>query len=225
MKLTKERQKETGAFYTPKIWADLAVEYMRNFVPNLEAFTFYDPAAGEGAILDALPANCTKIASTLEAEDVEILKAKGYLDAFQFDFLDGSLDIWDLHGDFGDIKPTRCLAKALMEPEKLIVFTNPPYVDLPASHLSYAKTKYKTNDATALFYYRIVKEIKPFLLCGFNKLNLLQSANSHKFRQELKFGERIQVIPKPIFLSPSKSWGLKGNFPIAFNMMLGFDIF
>lgn len=36
MKLTKERQKETGAFYTPKIWADKAVEYMRKVVPNFD---------------------------------------------------------------------------------------------------------------------------------------------------------------------------------------------
>jgi hypothetical protein len=30
MKLTKEQQKATGAFYTPKRWADLAVKYIHN---------------------------------------------------------------------------------------------------------------------------------------------------------------------------------------------------
>ena len=225
MKLTKERQKETGAFYTPKIWADLAVQYIQKFVRDLEGFTFYDPAAGEGALLDALPANCAKIASTLEAEDVKILKAKGYENAFQFDFLSESLDILDLHGEFGDTKPSRCLAKAMMQPEKLIIFTNPPFVKLPATHSSYAKTRYKTNDATALFFYRILKEIQPFLLCSFNKMDIWQADSQRKLRNDLKVYQRLKVIDSPIFLSPSDSWGLKGQFPIAFNMLLGFDIF
>ena len=59
--------------------------------------------------------------------------------------------------------------------------------------------------------------MNPILLCSFNKLDLIQ-ANTHlRFRNDTRFHERILKI----FLSPSKSWGLKGNFPIAFNIVIG----
>ena len=152
MELSRKRREETGAFYTPKVWADLAVQYILSVIPDPENYIFYDPAAGEGALLDALPANCRKIASTLEVEDVEILKAKGYKDAFQFDFLDESLDILDLYGDIDNPKPSRCLAKAMMQRERLIIFTNPPFIHLPASNSCFAKKRYKDNKAVCLFF-------------------------------------------------------------------------
>lgn len=118
MKLTTERQKETGAFYTPKWIAELAVKYIQKVVPVLDGFMFYDCAAGEGALLDALPESCEKYATTLEAEDVDILRDKGYT-ANQFDFLGGNVDklgmLWEARHE-----------------NRLIVFTNPPYVKLPA---------------------------------------------------------------------------------------------
>ncbi len=40
MKLSVKRQQETGAFYTPKIWADLAVKYIKEVLPMLEGFVF-----------------------------------------------------------------------------------------------------------------------------------------------------------------------------------------
>jgi hypothetical protein len=210
MKLTKERQKETGAFYTPKIWADKAVEYMRNFVPNLEDYCFWDMAAGEGALLEALPENCVKYGTTLEREDFIILRDKGF-DCNVFDFLNGKLE---------NIMWLKDVPK-----EKLIIFTNPPFVKLPATHTSYAKTRYGTNDATALFFYRILEEIQPFLLCSFNKMDIWQAPIMKPVRKQLRLRERLNCISTPIFCSPSHSWGLKGEFPIAFNMMLGFDIF
>ena len=51
MNLTKQRQKDTGAFYTPKMWADLAVKYIIEVVPNIEEFVFLDVCCGEGALL------------------------------------------------------------------------------------------------------------------------------------------------------------------------------
>ncbi len=211
MKLTKERQKETGAFYTPKIWADKAVEYMRKIVPNLEDYYFWDVAAGEGALLDALPENCERYATTLEWEDYKFLSAEKPYAANCVDFL---------NVDFDNIEWLKNVPR-----ERLIIFTNPPFVKLPATHSSYAKTRYKTNDATALFFYRILKEIKPFLLCSFNKMDLFQSPQMKTVRRELSLFNRLNCIDSNMFASPSHSWGLKGEFPIAFNMLLGFDIF
>lgn len=199
MKLTTERQKETGAFYTPKLWADLAVKYIQQIVPNMQDYFFWDMAAGEGALLEALPDNVEKYATTLEKEDVNILRNKG-IKANQFDFLDGDISK---------------LMEIQANKHRLIVFTNPPYFKLKESHDCYAKRKYNTNDSVALFYYRIIKEVDPVLLCGFNKLDLYQASSLKNFRTDTRLLERTLNL----FLCPSDSWGLKGSFPIAFNIL------
>ena len=197
MILSTKKQKETGAFYTPKIWADLAVKYIIEVCPNIEDFVFLDVCCGEGALLEALPKGVEKYGTTLEWEDVEICRDKG-LQVWQLDFL---------KDDISEILPESKM-------KRLIVFTNPPYVKLPASSNLF-QLKYKTNDATALFYYRIIKELNPVLLCGFNKLDLYQAQAHERFRNETQIREK--TIKQ--FLSPSKSWNLKGDFPISFNII------
>lgn len=198
MILSKKRQKETGAFYTPKIWADFAVKEIMKILPNIEDFVFYDPCCGEGALLESLPKGVEKYGTTLEWEDVEICRNKG-LQVWQLDFL---------NDDISDILPQSKM-------ERLIVLTNPPYVKLPSSDNSFAKITYKTNDATALFYYRILKELQPILLSGFNKMDLFKSPRHKKFRDETNLYKRT----KKMFIVPSKSWNLNGNFPIGFNII------
>lgn len=197
MKLSIEHQKKTGAFYTPKIWADLAVKYIKEVCPNIEDYVFLDVCCGEGALLEALPKGVEKYGTTLEWEDVEICRNKGF-QVWQLDFL---------KEDIAEILP-------LSKLERLIIFTNPPYVKLPVGSSRFQK-KYNNNDATALFYYRILNELKPLLLCGFNKLDLYQAKIHHTFRYETKIRQR--TIKQ--FLSPSKSWGLNGDFPISFNII------
>jgi len=198
VELTLERQKSTGAFYTPKIWADKAVQYIAEIVPNMQDYLFYDPAAGEGALLEALPSNVEKYATTLEREDVTILRDKGII-ANQFDFLNG--DISKLH--------------YLREnAHRIIVLTNPPYLKSTPDCL--AKNMYKSNDSTALFIYRIVNEIKPILICTFSKLDLFQASSQQQFRRDIPIFE----MTNKMFLTPSKSWGLKGNFPISFSILI-----
>lgn len=199
MVLKKEYQKKTGAFYTPKIWADLAVEYILKICPNMEDYVFYDPCCGEGALLESLPKGVEKYGTTLEWEDVEICRDKGF-QVWQLDFL---------NDDLTDLLPKNKM-------KRLIIFTNPPYVKLPKDHNSYAYKKYKTNDATALFYHRIFDDISPVLLCAFNKLDLYQARSHESFRKKTKFVDK--TISQ--FLSPSKSWNLKGNFPISFNIII-----
>ncbi|GIZ15284.1 hypothetical protein [Capnocytophaga catalasegens] len=202
MKLSKERQKQTGAFYTPKIWADLAVEYMRAYLPlPLEYYTFYDPTAGEGVLLEALPENCEKYASTLEEEDVKIMQNKG-IKAWQFDFLND--DIFHL--------PHRIFQAQMSN--KLVVFMNPPYVKLPAEPKSRTQDVYSTNDSVECFYYRVGFELSPVFLCSFNKLDILQSPKMANFRWFFTNGRPLIKN----FISNSKTWGLSGEFPIGFMM-------
>lgn len=201
MKLTRERKEQTGAFYTPKVWADLAVKYILAILPYPEHYTYYDPAAGEGALLDALPAHFNKIASTLEAEDVEILKAKGYKNAFQFDFLDEPIGGLELNS-------SSPMLEVLKQREKLIIFTNPPYNHLPASNKSFAKLKYKENKALNLFFYRIIYELKPMMLCSFNKMDIWQGGECVEFRKKFNpynYLVRGLNIPKKQF-SNKEEW-------------------
>lgn len=200
MELTKQRQKDTGAFYTPKIWADLAVKYILEVCPNIEDFVFLDVCCGEGALLEALPKGVEKYGTTLEWEDVEICRDKGF-QVWQLDFL---------KDDISEILPPNKM-------ERLIIFTNPPFVKLPANQYQFLRNKYKTNDATALVFHRIISELNPLLLCSFNKTDIWQAQSHKSFRQQ--FNIYKNVVGKT-FLTPSKSWGLKGDFPIIFNIFL-----
>ena len=53
MDMTTDRRQKTGAYYTPRPWAELAVRYLRGVLPEFDRCKFYDPAAGEGALLNA----------------------------------------------------------------------------------------------------------------------------------------------------------------------------
>lgn len=203
MELCVQRRKDTGAFYTPKAWADKAVQYLARTLPEpLHYYVWYDPAGGEGALLEALPPECVRFGSTLEAEDVEIMRNKG-IDAMQFDFLDG------------DLSQLPKMLHYAANMGRLIVFTNPPYFKLKASHLCFAKTEYGSNDSVLLFFYRIYRELMPQYLASFNKLDILMPG-----------GKMIEAVNEIVtssrclggFTSPSKTWGLSGEFSIAFNM-------
>lgn len=198
MQLSSKRQKDTGAFYTPKMWADLAVKYISDIFPTMEDFVFYDPCCGEGALLEALPKGVEKYGTTLEWDDVEICRNKGF-QVWQLDFL---------KDDLSDILPPSKMGR-------LIIFTNPPYVKLPANYYESQKI-YKTNDATALVYYRVFNALNPIALCSFNKTDVLQASSMVKFRKDTGFYDNVIKA----FLCPSESWGLKGKFPIAFNIII-----
>lgn len=94
MKMDESHRAETGAFYTPKPWADKAVECLLRHVPCLDGFTVYDPAAGEGSLLDALPEGTDCFGSTLESEDCGIMLRKGHA-CQQFDFLHNNFRFLD----------------------------------------------------------------------------------------------------------------------------------
>ncbi len=205
MKLTEERKKATGAFYTPKEWAELAVKYISYEVGDLKDYLFYDPACGEGSLLEALPNEVEKFGTTLESEDVRICREKGFK-VCQMDFLDYK-EPFGLEHHFKGI-----------DRSKIIVFTNPPYFKLKTDQYQEIKERYSTNDSVALFYSRILSELCPSLLCGFNKMDIYQSQQLKNFRTEYDLFNSV----KSGFLTSSKTWGLKGRFPIVFNIIGNF---
>lgn len=208
MKMDESHRAETGAFYTPKPWADKAVECLLRHVPCLDGFTVYDPAAGEGSLLDALPEGTDCFGSTLESEDCGIMLRKGHA-CQQFDFL---------HNNFRFLDDTVLSAS---ENGSLIVLTNPPYRKLQAGECGLMRRVYPEcgTDATALFLLRIAEELHPVLTCSFTKLDIYQSPNMERFRS------RFGVFQRHLdgFICPSMAWpGLKGKFPIVFSVFASF---
>lgn len=206
MQLTAEQQTATGAFYTPRVWADKAVEALGRVLGDLTQYTFWDPCAGEGALLDALPENVLKVATTLEWQDVEILRGKGYL-AAQYDIL---REAW------ADMLPM--LVRYPLK--KLVVFTNPPFVSLPASARGwYAVEKYGAwgrNNAVALILLRLAYEVPYSYLATFSKLDLFHGNSMAGFREQWAW---IGGTSLGGFVCPSMSWpGLKGQWPLLFSM-------
>lgn len=208
MQMTDTHRAKTGAYYTPSQWARLAERYLAKVVPCLDGFTVYDPAAGEGALLDALPDGTERVGSTLERADVEILLRKGYT-AQQFDFSRQNL---------------RFLDESILEASQsgtLIVLTNPPYRKMAAGECALMKRTHHEccGDLTALFLLRALRELKPALICSFTKTDIYQATSMKPFRDAFDpFG---RLVSRP-FLCPSTSWpGLKGSFPIAFSVWFG----
>ena len=207
MELDYDQRISTGAFYTPKMRADFCVERLHRVLPTFEGFTFYDPAAGEGALLDALPAGTDCYASTIESKDVEILRAKGY-EAEQFDFL--TMNTRFLHPNI----------LAASEEGTLVVLTNPPYFKLPADRYALMKRLYPAHcaDSVCMFLLRIVRELHPCILATWSKMDIYQALMLAPFREEFMPFERLLDDP---CMTPSKSWGLKGTFPVAFSIFDG----
>lgn len=207
MELSDKRRAETGAFYAPKMWADFCVERLHRVLPTFDGFTFYDPAAGEGALLDALPENTDCYASTIEREDVEILRRKGY-EAEQFDFL--TMNINFLHPNI----------LAARDNGTLVVLTNPPFFSLPADRYMLMKRHYPScRDSVCLFLMRILKELRPVIIATWSKMDIYQGVMLKQFREA--FDPYGRLLDEPI-ITPSQSWGLKGSFPVAFSIFRGF---
>lgn len=182
MELSRKRREETGAFYTPKVWADLAVQYIARVVgaENMKDYFFWDMACSEGALLDALldfgvPAE-NIYGTTLEREDWEILRWSKPYSTSVFDFLD-----WDINR----------LALIKGNADRMIVFTNPPFMNLPATNNCLAKRNYKCNDTTMLFFYRIFLEVMPFMVCSFMKQATWQMSSLADDRENLDFMENL----------------------------------
>lgn len=213
MEMDEARRRSSGAFYTPPQWADRAVERMARVLPwpgerwAEGAFAIYDPAAGEGALLDAARRRwprCLTCGTTLEEDDAYALRLKGHYQCRAADFLAG--------GPIEAVVPP--MAYVAARTGRLVVLTNPPFVKLQRGRYGEARRRYGTNDAAALFFCRIIEELRPALLYSFSKADVLLAPSLGAVRRRLGLYGRL--VPGSVFLTPSRSWGLKGNFPIMF---------
>ena len=115
-----------GSFFTPQQWVELSQRYLAEVLGEdwQEEYTVWDPAAGTGNLLNGLTNKYNIWASTLDQQDVDVMRDRvrngaNLLEShvFQFDFLNDSFD-----------KLPAELRAIVNDPErrkKLVVYMNP----------------------------------------------------------------------------------------------------
>ncbi len=220
-----------GSFFTPKIWVDLSQKYLADVLGEnwQDEYYVWDCAAGTGNLLNGLTNKYKIWASTLDQQDVDVMKDRikngaNLLEShvFQFDFLNDEFT-----------KLPQPLQDIINDPEKrkkLVIYINPPYVEppnikaasgsgKPKAQVAYSKM-YATylsklgkgaRETFAQFLLRIYREI-PYCKIGcFSKLKILSAQNFLLFRNA------FQAELRTLFLVPSDTFdNVKGKFPIGF---------
>jgi len=216
-----------GSFFTPKKWVDLSREYLADvFGENWQDdYYIWDCAAGTGNLLRGLTQRYNIYASTIDKADVDsihtLINTDPFLlhdNVFQFDFLNDSFDKL----------PPDLLRIIKNEPEKLIIYINPPYaegdarigrgrsgVNESAVHDKYKSEldKFAKREVYVQFLMRIYKEISGCKICNFSTLKNLQAPYFSGFRQYF-----LAKLLK-LFIVPADTFdNVKGQFPIGFHI-------
>jgi len=227
-----------GSFFTPQIWVEKSQEYLTDSLGEnwQDEYYIWDCASGTGNLLTGLTNKYNIYASTLDTQDVDVMKERietmnqnsisGHganllpNHVFQFDFLNDS---------FNDPKVPESLRKILKDPEKrkkLVIYINPPYAEA-TSYWEKEKSgvaienkmneKYKSkigkasNELFALFMARIYGEIENAHLALFSTMKYAQSSNFVKFR-----GYFLAEFKKGFVVPADTFDNVKGKFPIGF---------
>ena len=217
-----------GSFFTPKIWVDLSQKYLADVLGEnwQDEYYIWDCAAGTGNLLNGLTNKYNIWASTLDQQDVDVMKDRikngaNLLEShvFQFDFLNDEFT-----------KLPQPLQDIINDPEKrkrLVVYINPPYVEadnrrgegrkgveISRVHKRYdAMMGYAKREVYIQFIARIYAEIPTVVLALFSKLKIEQTPRFVDFRN------RFQAKLESAFLVPANTFdNVKGEFPIAFQI-------
>ena len=224
-----------GSFFTPRQWVELSQKYLADTLGEdwQEEYTVWDPAAGTGNLLNGLTNKYNIWASTLDQQDVDVMRDRirngaNLLEShvFQFDFLNDGFE-----------KLPAELKAIIDDPErrqKLVVYMNPPYAEagnarLPAGSSPGNKAGVSNRsriwdenrsalglgirELFAQFLARIHTEIPNCWIGEFSKLKILQSSAFSPFRQ------LYRAELEKIFLIPSYTFdNVKGSFPIGFKV-------
>ena len=228
----KNHRERKGSFFTPKIWVDLSQKYLADVLGEnwQDEYYIWDCAAGTGNLLNGLTNKYNIWASTLDQQDVDVMKDRikngaNLLEShvFQFDFLNDEFT-----------KLPQPLQDIINDPEKrkkLVIYINPPYVEATnartptgrgenRSEIARTKRIYQAyvhelgkaaREIFVLFMARVYYEIPSSVLAIFSKLKILQGQNFVKFRNV------FQAKLERLFLVPSNTFdNVKGKFPIGF---------
>ncbi len=217
-----------GSFFTPQIWVELSQKYLGDVLGEdwQDDYYIWDCAAGTGNLLTGLTNKYHIWASTLDRQDVDVMKDRISNGAnlledhvFQFDFLNDDFD-----------KLPKPLLNIINDPEKrkkLVVYINPPYAEAPTRifrksgkraveqskiNKKYAKILGQGNRELFIqFITRIYFEIEGAIIAEFSTLKILQGQHFVSFRNLfLAKLEKIFIVPSTTFDN------VRGHFPIAF---------
>ncbi|TAE04128.1 MAG: hypothetical protein EAZ97_00470 [Bacteroidetes bacterium] len=219
-----------GSFFTPQIWVELSQKYLADLLGEnwQDEYYIWDCAAGTGNLLTGLTNKNRIWASTLDRQDVDVMRDRILNGAnllenhvFQFDFLNDPFE-----------KLPKDLQEIINDPnerKKLVVYINPPYAEdtnkknlIKSSfkgkvaqnkiHDKYAHLLKKANhELFAQFFIRVYQEISGVILAQFSKLKSLQSPNFSEFRKN------FQAKLKKMFVVPADTFdNVTGKFPIGF---------
>jgi len=224
-----------GSFFTPKIWVDLSQKYLADVLGEnwQDEYYVWDCAAGTGNLLNGLTNKYNIWASTLDQQDVDVMKDRikngaNLLEShvFQFDFLNDEFT-----------KLPAQLQEIINDPEKrkkLLIYINPPYAEagnkrvisgyanehkngVAVSNLMYQRyvntIGIAARELFALFLIRVYTEIPSAKLANFSTLKNLQAPNFSGFRNVFRAKlEKIFLVPADTFDN------VKGQFPISFQI-------
>ena len=217
-----------GSFFTPKIWVALSQKYLADVLGEnwQDEYYVWDCAAGTGNLLNGLTNKYNIWASTLDQQDVDVMKDRirngaNLLEShvFQFDFLNDEFT-----------KLPQPLQDIIDDPEKrkkLVIYINPPYAEgdsrkgegrsgvaISRTHLKYERVMgYSKRELYIQFVVRIYNELPNSLLAVFSKLKIEQAPRFVEFRQHF-----LAKLLK-LFLVPANTFdNVKGEFPIAFQV-------
>ena len=221
-----------GSFFTPQIWVNKSQEYITDVFGEDWQDTYYvwDCCAGTGNLLAGLTDKYKIWASTLDKQDVDVMKDRikngaNLLEShvFQFDFLNDSFD--DLP------KELKKIIDSPEERKKLIIYINPPYAEASSSTNFTGTGKNKPNVAMshktseiykqllgrginelfAQFFVHIYNSIPDAKIALFSTLKYINSQNFVKFR------EHIKATYKAGFICRANTFdNVTGKFPIGF---------
>ena len=224
--LIKNHRERKGSFFTPKIWVDLSQKYLADVLGEnwQDEYYVWDCAAGTGNLLNGLTNKYNIWASTLDQQDVDVMKDRikngaNLLEShvFQFDFLNDEFT-----------KLPQPLQDIINDPEKrkkLVIYINPPYKEAPKfgtngqkaveqsnTNMRYANIlKQGTRELFAQFYTRIYYELSNVIIASFSTMKILQGAHFVDFRRFFRAKlEKIFLVPAATFDN------VKGQFPIGF---------
>ena len=221
-----------GSFFTPKIWVDLSQKYLADELGEnwQDEYYVWDCAAGTGNLLNGLTNKYNIWASTLDQQDVDVMKDRikngaNLLEShvFQFDFL---------NDEFTKLpQPLQDIINDQEKRKKLVIYINPPYIEATnartptgrgenRSDIAREKRMYQAyvremgkavREIFVLFMARVYYEIPSSVLAIFSTLKILQGQNFIKFRYI------FQAKLERLFLVPSNTFdNVKGKFPIGF---------
>lgn len=223
-----------GSFFTPQIWVERSQKYLTDALGEnwQDEYTIWDCAAGTGNLLAGLTNKYNIWASTLDTQDVDVMKDRvkngaNLLEShvFQFDFLNDEFS-----------KLPKELQAIINDPEKrkrLVVYINPPYAEATtaktvtgtgnnkagvATHNKRStddtlKIGNASNEIFALFMAKIYEKMPEAILGQFSKLKFIQGANFTQFKAYFL----AQYLAG--FIVPADTFdNVTGNFPIGFTL-------